>query len=680
MSPGAPWMLLLLPLVVAVGWLMARATRLQHEAACHLKGGAPEQGNVALGREGWKVLTALVCVVVALAQPQWDPRPYDRERRGRDLVVALDVSRSMLAADVFPSRLEMARIAIHEALPTFRGHRVALVTFAGSASVRVPLTLDHGFVRYMLERADPTNMDVGSTSLQAAIEKVASSVLTDGVGGKRDLVVFTDGEDHLSDIEKTAELLARTGVRVLIIGLGDPVRGAPVPDARDAERWMQHNGADVISRLDEKKLIALADRSSNVTYYAARARPFDLVPLYRQLTADAGDEAVVGGVRQVRYTEGYPYLLVLAVVLWLASLAPKPPRLHALVLIILLVPGCNSQVEDQGDPAFQTRCQQGSELLRFAREQSGADAFAERLLLVDAREQFLRAGLLRPGHIEAARQITAITARLRELDKVIEKRRGEERQQREKLDETIQRIETLTERQQQLCQRSRRALRRPPIPSGEQANLPEPQGVNAQVRPRAQLKRLALPISTEQRAVRAETSDILDSITHQQETLRQLLRRAYGDVGELPRTEVDPVAEMLTQTVAAQGEALARLSGESLQWPQANTALHTAAGRMQQALEALRSLQPPVPDAEDEMSGTRRVGDYDEDMDAAGTESRNGGGQAVSPGDFHEALSLRTLPIPDYTSAEIMAEEAANRRKRAQRNAARAGAKVEKNW
>ena len=147
MSLGTSWMLLLLPLVALAGWLMARARRLQGEAACQLKGVAPEGRRAFLTRRDWLVLAALACVVVALARPRWNPRPYEVERRGRDLVIALDVSRSMLAADLFPNRLEMARIAIHEALPALAGQRLALVTFAGSASVRVPLTLDHGFVR-----------------------------------------------------------------------------------------------------------------------------------------------------------------------------------------------------------------------------------------------------------------------------------------------------------------------------------------------------------------------------------------------------------------------------------------------------------------------------------------------------------------------------------------------------
>ncbi len=722
MSLGAPWMLLLLPLVAISGWLMKRARRLQHEAACRLKGIAPEAmspgdgsygrqtvgdamsrddlppDNHALasvatvfGRENWLALAAMTCVVVALARPQWNPRPYDIERRGRDLVILLDVSRSMLAADIFPNRLEMARIAIHEALPALSGQRVALVTFAGSASVRVPLTLDHGFVRYMLERADPSDMDLGSTSLQAALEKVENTVLTDADGGHCDLVVFTDGEDHLSDIGRTAESLAQCGARVLIVGLGDPVRGARVPDARDDSQWMQHNNVEVVSRLEESTLRELADKGSNVTYFPARTRPFDLVPLYRQLIAGAGDDVVVGGLRQVRYTEGYPYLLALAAVLWLApsswnrsslkrSSWKLPTMRNLILLLTLLVPGCAPQVEEYDEAAFQARFKQGSELLSFSQEQSDADALGERSLLVDAREEFLRAALLRPGHLETARRITTITRRLGKLAAVIEQQRAEEEQQREKLAQTIRRLEKLCVRQEHLSEQSRSILRRSPALSGEEANVPEYYGGAEQPLPEEDLDHLAPPIATKQRAVREGTASVLDSITLQQETLREILTQAYGDIGRLPATEVDPVVDLLAGTMVAQDEALASLAPEAVGWPRANTALHTAAGQMQQALDALRGLQPPATDEQDDSMASRGAGDYDENMDGLESESQGNGSQPVSPGDFQEALSLRSLPIPAYTSAEIMAEEAANQQKRARRKAARAGAKVEKNW
>ena len=285
---------------------------------------------------------------------------------------------------------------------------------------------------------------------------------------------------HTLDPEQrleTAELLAQCDARVLIVGLGDPLGGARVPAPLDEDEWMQHDGVEVISRLQEHTLEQLADQTPNVTYYPARTRPFDLVALYRQWIAGASDDMVVGGLRQVRYTEGFPYLLVLSILLWLAStsMASRPLRVSttgSLLLLAVLLPGCAPRIEDDGDVAYRARFKQGSELLRFANEQTGTDPFAERSLLVDAREEFLRAALLRHGDIETAQQITTITRRLRELETVIEEQRAEEKQRREKLAETIQGLEKLSSRQARLAGQSQRILRRS-VPEGEYANLPD---------------------------------------------------------------------------------------------------------------------------------------------------------------------------------------------------------------
>ncbi len=685
MSLGTPGMLLLLPLVALAGWLMVRARRLQREASCRLKGVAPEDARAGLGRRDWLALAALACVVLALSRPQWSPRPYEVERRGRDLVIALDVSRSMLAADVFPSRLEAARIAIHESLPILTGQRIALITFAGSASVRVPLTLDHGFVRYMLERADPSDMDVGGTSLQAAFEKAVGTVLTDAAGGWRDLVVFTDGEDHLSDIEQTAELLEKCGARVLIVGLGDPVRGARVPDASGTNPWLRYKDAEVVSRLEEGTLEKLSGHNPRVTYYPARTRPFDLVTLYQQVIAGAADDVVVGELRQVRYTEGYPYLLGLSVALWLASPPWGLPAARHLILLILLLPGCARRIEDSGEAAFRAKVKRGGELLRYVQEQPAGDSVAQRSLLLDAREEFLLAALLRPGDIETARRITGITRRLREVEAAVAKQRAEEQKRHEDLAKTIARLQKLTGRQARLSQQSSQLLRRRLVPpkadlSNSSASDNEMNDDNATETRNNNDRRLARPASTEQQAVLEATSGVLDTVTFQQNTVRQFLTRAYGDTGKPPPTELDPAVVLLAGAVASQQQALANLAPESVRWPQANTAFHTAAGRMQQALETLRSLQPPSKDQADNAMPSRNDSGYDEDMEGPDSETPGNKSQPVSAGDFQAALSLRSLPVPNYTAAEILAEESANQQKRARQKAARAGAKVEKNW
>jgi hypothetical protein len=143
---------------------------------------------------------------------------------------------------------------------------------------------------------------------------------------------------------------------------------------------------------------------------------------------------------------------------------------------------------------------------------------------------------------------------------------------------------------------------------------------------------------------------------------------------------VDPIVLLLTRAVSEQNRALQNLAPGRVGLPQANTAFHTAAGSMQRALDALRGLQPPTADEQDDTIAGRRDGNFDEGVEGLESESQNNNTQPLTPGDFQEALSLRSLPMPNYTSAEILAEEIANQQKRARRRAARAGSKVEKNW
>ena len=638
-----------------------------------------------MGRRDWLALAALGCTVLAIARPQWNPRPLEVPRRARDLVIALDVSRSMLAADVFPSRLEAARIAIHEALPVLAGQRIALITFAGSAAVRVPLTLDHGFVRYMLDRADPSDMEVGSTSLQAAVEKAVGAVLTDAAGGPRDLVMFTDGEDHLSNIEKTAEMLAKCKARVLIIGLGDPVQGARVPAASGTDPWMRYKDAEVVSRLDEGTLAELIGQEFARDVLSGPHPPFRSRVSLSEDDRRGGGGCGRGRVPRSPLHGGLPVpaglgggavvgrlALAIAGGAVFASLGPALAGLRP-------APGRGAEA------AFRTKFQQGGELLQHAQEQSAVDVSAAHSLLVDAREAFLRAALLRPGDVETARQITAVTRRLREVEKAIEEQRAEEKKRHENLSELIAQLQKLTVRQARLSQQSRQLLRRHLVPP--QADLSkssdrdnEIYDGNATENSHHNDRRLALPASTEQQAVLEGTAHLLESVKFQQDTLRGLLKQAFGGSSELPLTELDPASDLLAGAVAAQHQALAGLVPEAVQWPQVNIAFHTAAGRMRQALESLRSLQPPSTDQKDNTQPPMNDNDRDEDLDLPDSDAKGNKSKPVSPGDFQAALSLRSLPIPNYTSAEILAEESANQQRRAKQKAARAAAKVEKNW
>jgi len=328
-------------------------------------------------------------------------------------VIALDISRSMLAQDVFPSRLDEAKIALFESLDHLNGQRVGLITFAGAASVRVPLTLDHNFVRYMLDRAQPSDADVGSTSIQSAIEKAIDVVLKESEKGKQDVILLTDGEDLLSDIEKTAEELRDCGARVLMVGIGDPLAGARIPDIGKTNAWMQYKGRDVVTRLDEDKLNRLAAESPNVVYVPVQTRPFDLITIYRKMLADT--ENIPGTEDgQMVYTEGYPGLIALALILFMLPLSRRLlPALTA-----LFIAGCSPDFQSLEDN-YEQHFEQGRTLWTEAQTPIDADPHAALPILTAARAEFLHAALIRPGDEPAAQQIAGVSAQIRAVEQAI---------------------------------------------------------------------------------------------------------------------------------------------------------------------------------------------------------------------------------------------------------------------
>ena len=425
---------------------------------------------------------------------------------------------------------------------------------------------------------------------------------------------------------------------------------------------MRYEDRAVVSRHNERLLAELAENRRHVTYYPARTRPFDLVTLYRKMVAGSTDDVVVGELQAVRYTEGYPLLLGLAVALWIAASPARFPWTRAALCGILLVSGCRRQADEEAEAEFQAKFLRGTELLQYAQEQSEADVQAGRLLLEEAREQFLDAGLLKPGDRATAREITAATRRLRQLDAAIAEQRAREQERHADLAELVRRLQGLTDRQRQLSQQSRQVLLRRPVLT------------------RDELDRLASPVAEAQRAVREATARVLDTVAFQRDTLRELLRRAYGDVGGLPPTEFDPPASQLAVAIKAQERALSSLAAGSVRWPRANTALHAAAGRMQDALDLLRGQLPPETDTADRRKPARNDRDGDHEPAEDGSSADDQQTPSESPGDFSTALSLRSLPVPNQTSAEILAEEVANQTQRAQQKAARAGSRVEKNW
>ncbi|MGE3166970.1 MAG: VWA domain-containing protein [Planctomycetota bacterium] len=254
-------------------------------------------------------LSALA-LVVALMRPQWGATFISTPRTGAEIMVCLDVSKSMLAEDVAPNRLERAKADIQDLLPYLQGDQVGLIAFAGKATVLCPLTEDFGFFRLVLDEVSTHSVARGGTQLAEPIRKAVA-----GFGEVSDLsraiILITDGEDHDSFPKEAAEAAVERGVKLIAIGFGDEVRGSEIryTDPRTgATQTVMYEGRPVVSHLDGDTLRELASMSQGV-YVPAGTGVLDLKSIYDRHIAPLTRGALAGNRRVVRQ-EGYQYAVM----------------------------------------------------------------------------------------------------------------------------------------------------------------------------------------------------------------------------------------------------------------------------------------------------------------------------------------------------------------------------------
>jgi Ca-activated chloride channel family protein len=324
----APWALLglVLPLALAAVYLYAAyARRRASEVFAHPRLWAGLARSVDPYRRGIGAalaLAAAVLIVISLSRPVWNPRTQTVSHVGRDVVFVADVSRSMLAEDLKPSRLARARFAILDTLDDLEGDRVALVAFAGRAVLRCPLTHDYGFFRMMTESLSPQDAQPGGTRIGDAIGLVLDDVFQDPERRYKDIVLITDGEDHQSQALAAAQRAGQAGVRLITIGLGrdDTGERIPVTDERGNRTWLVYEGKPVLTRLDADLLRALSAATPGGRYFHVSTGTVDLGEIYRNVIR-VEDRTRLESETVVRYDEQYQLLLLPALVLLCAELA-----------------------------------------------------------------------------------------------------------------------------------------------------------------------------------------------------------------------------------------------------------------------------------------------------------------------------------------------------------------------
>ncbi|MSR28178.1 MAG: VWA domain-containing protein [Phycisphaerales bacterium] len=232
------------------------------------------------------VVLAMTAVVAALADPRWGTRSEEVRRSGVDIMFVVDVSRSMLAEDVAPNRLERAKLFIDDAVHEMGGDRVGLVDFAGDAALRTPLTLNYAALMQSVAGLEPKDAARGGSMLGDAITRAAQSFPSDATQG-RAIVVLTDGEDMGSDPAAAAtEAFNDEGIRVITVGIGDSRDGGRIPVDRGGERtWQLHDGQEVWSRMDPTVLSEVAKAGGGI-YVGAGTAHIDLAGVLSGALAD----------------------------------------------------------------------------------------------------------------------------------------------------------------------------------------------------------------------------------------------------------------------------------------------------------------------------------------------------------------------------------------------------------
>lgn len=263
-----PWMLILVALVPVAGawWMFLRARaekRLDGLVAPGLRARLLPPRPKWFTLQALLMLTGLTLVLLAAARPQWGRSAQKMTARTRNVVVALDVSRSMLAADVRPNRLERAKADIADLIDSLEGDRCALVAFRRTGVLLCPLTTDHGFLRSTLEAVSPESAPRGETDLGGAI-RTALDALDPTADDHNAIILISDGGDLRGGARDAARLAAKRSIPVFTVGLGNPKAETPVP-AVSGGGAQQYQGRVVTTKLEEGALVEIA-RLSNGRY------------------------------------------------------------------------------------------------------------------------------------------------------------------------------------------------------------------------------------------------------------------------------------------------------------------------------------------------------------------------------------------------------------------------------
>jgi len=275
------WLLLIIPLLfVAYGaFLRVRKNRIAKLGDRNLVNNLMPAASTG---KGWLKISILAAAwfffTIGLSRPQLGARLKEHQSQGIEVMVALDVSNSMLAEDYSPNRLERSKLALSRLVDKLQGDRIGLLVFAGESFIQLPITADYVSAKIFLNTISTESVPIQGTALAEAITASARSFSAQS-DRSRAIILITDGEDHEGDVLQAAREVAQAGIRIYCIGVGSP-QGKPIPIGGDLLK--DSEGNIVVSRLDEAVLQEIAN-VGNGKYVRAGNSEFGLNPIIDDL-------------------------------------------------------------------------------------------------------------------------------------------------------------------------------------------------------------------------------------------------------------------------------------------------------------------------------------------------------------------------------------------------------------
>ncbi len=277
----------------------------------------------------WLMIAALALLIIMLARPQMGTKISQEKRRGIEVIISLDISNSMRAEDVVPSRLDKSKMLVENMVDNFTNDKVGLVVFAGDAFIQLPITSDYVSAKMFLQNADPSLIATQGTDLAGAIELSSKSFTQqDKVG--RAILIITDGEDHEGGAIEAAKKARKNGIRVFVLGVGS-TKGSPVPDGNGG--YMKDNtGQEVMSALNEDMCKQIAEAGGGAYIHV------DNTSLAQRQLNDELTKLQKGDISSVVYSEydeqfqAVGILLLLVLIIETLVLERKNPLLRKIKL------------------------------------------------------------------------------------------------------------------------------------------------------------------------------------------------------------------------------------------------------------------------------------------------------------------------------------------------------------